>query len=128
MYQRHQLGRKAANEGVAAPPAGQVFALARDFEADEGATAVAATLDVSRGMEGDMAAKAPEGSTEWVKLVAVAVRWLAENVFAAAKSVGVPTVMALFCLLMVVRQQHEVQRLTTQLEGLLDELRDKIDE
>ncbi len=128
MYQRHQLGRNAANEGVAAPPTGKVFALARDFKANEGATAVAARLDVSRGEEGDMAAKTPEGNTEWITLVAGAVRWLVENVFAAAKSGGLPTVMALFCFLIVVRQQHEVQRLTTQLEGLLDELRDKIDE
>jgi len=127
MYQRHRLGRKAANEGVTTPAPAGVFALARDFKAVEGATAAAAGL-VSRGVEGDMAAKAPEGNEDWVRLVAGAVRWLAENLLAAAKLAGVPTVMALFCLLMVVRQQREVQRLTTQLEGLLSELRHKIDE
>lgn len=127
MYQRHQLGREAANDGVTAPPPAQVFAIARDFKAGEEVATVAAE-HVSRGMEGGVAAKAPEGNIDWGKLVLGAMRWLAENVFAAAKAAGAPTVLAMFCLLMVVRQQREVQRLTTQLEGLLDELRDQMDE
>lgn len=124
LYQRHQLGRKEANDGVAATPPAKVFALARDFKAGAATSAVGQS---PRGVEGEAAVKALEG-IDWVKLVVGTVRWLVESGVAAVKLAGVPTLLALFCLLLVTRQQREVQRLTTQLEELLEDLRNKIDE
>lgn len=125
MYQRHQLGRKAADDGVASPPPANVFALARDFKAE---VATSAGGQVPRGVESEMAAKPLDGNIDWFKLIVGTVRWLLENGVAAVKLAGVPTVLTLFCVLMVARQQRQVQRLTSQLEELLEDLRNKIDE
>lgn len=120
LYQRHQLGQKAANDGVAENPPANVFALARDFKAG---AATSAAGKVPRAVEGEAAAKALPGDIGWVNLIVGTVRWLVESGLAAVKSAGVPTVLALFCLLLVARQQREVQRLTTQLEEMLEDLR-----
>lgn len=125
LYQRHQLGRKAANDGVAATPPGKVFALARDFKAGAAASTAGQSL---RGVEGEAAVKVLEGNIDWLKLVVGTVRWLVESGVAAVKLAGVPTVVTLCCVLLVARQQREVQRLTSQLEELLEDLRNKIDE
>lgn len=124
LYQRHQLGRKAANDGVAATPPAKVFVLARDFKAGAAASAAG---ELPRGVEGEAAGNVPE-NIDWFKLVVGTVRWLMESGAAAMKLAGVSTVLTLLCVLLVSRQQREVQRLTSQLEELLEDLRNKIDE
>lgn len=125
LYQRHQLGRKAANDGVAATPPAKVFALSRDFKAR---AATSAEGQLPRGGEAEAAVKALGGDIDWFKLVVGTVRWLVQSGVATVKLAGVPTVLTLFCVLLVARQQREVQRLTSQLEELLEDLRNKIDE
>lgn len=130
MYQRHRVGRTAANDGVAAKPPAEVFALARDFRAEERA-ATGAARQVSRGIDDEAAVKALEGNTRWGKVAMGAVRWLAESGVAAVKLAGVPTVLTLLCLLLVAMQQRDVQRLTRQVEELVNavgDLRNKIEE
>lgn len=129
-YQRHRVGRAAANDGVAAKPPADVFALARDFPAEErGATGAAG--HVPRGVEGKAQAKALEGNTDWVATVMGAVRSQAKNGFEAVKSAGVPAILTLLCIVLVAMQQRDVQRLTGQVEELVNavsDMRNKMEE
>lgn len=154
VYQRHRLGRAAADDGVATDPPDNVFEAARRFAAGEGATD--AVKHVSRGTGGDAAAAAtvaagagaagagvaaagddaasglleqePEGRSKW-RIIGGVVRLLAEWAVAAVRLAGVPSVLSAFCLLVMVMQQRDVSRLAAQVEELLaavDELRELV--
>lgn len=126
-YERHRVGRTAANDGFAAKPPPHVFVLARDFPEERAATDAAGQL--SHGTEGE-AAKALEGNNDWVKIVMGVVRSQSELGVAAVKSAGVPTILTLLCIVLVVMQQRDVQRLTGQVEELVNavsDLRNKIE-
>lgn len=131
-YQRYRLGLAAANDGDASPPPAAVFELAMGFNAGEGTTDEAE--EVARGVEEVVVAMGePSREVDGIgaaNLVAGFVR-LPLEWSAAIKLPGVPTVLALLCLLMVVVQRREVQRLTGQVEELtaaVGELRYQIDE
>ena len=149
-YQRHRLGRTAADDGVATDPPDDVFEAARRFAAGEGATDAAKHEE--RGIGGDTTAPAAvaaaaggggiaaavasglelelesEGRNKW-SIVGGVVRLLAEWAVAAVRFAGVPSVLSVFCLLLVVMQQRDVRRLAAQVEELLaavDELRELV--
>lgn len=131
-FQRHRIGRVAANDGVtAAPPAG-VFELARGFAAGEGA--VGFPVEVEYGVEDEAGRNGTlrmglEGMANW-KAVAGVVHSLVRRGVEVVKSAGLPTVLSLFCLLVLALQQRDVRRLTNQVEELVaavGELRDRID-
>lgn len=119
MYQRHQIGRTAANDGVAAKPPQEVFALAGDFVPQDGATA-GVDGQAPRGAEIESALQPPEKNIDWASLVVGAARWLAENGVSAIKSAGAPTVLMFLCLLLVMMQQRDVRRLSGQVEELVN--------
>ena len=69
-----------------------------------------------------------EGRNKW-SIVGGVVRLLAEWAVAAVRFAGVPSVLSVFCLLLVVMQQRDVRRLAAQVEELLaavDELRELV--
>lgn len=129
-YQRHRVGQTVANDGVAAKPPADVFTLARDFPTEERA-ATGAAGHVSRGVEGKAEVEALEGNIDWVTIVMGAVRSQAESGVVAVKSAGVPAILTLLCIVLVAMQQRDVQRLTGQVEELVNavsDLRNKMEE
>lgn len=129
-YQRYRVGRTAANDGVAAKPPANVFALARDLPAEERAAA-GAVGQVSCGAEDKAAAKALEENSAWVNTVMGALMSQIQSGVAVVKSAGVPTILTLLCIVLVAMQQRHVQRLTGQVEELVNavsNLRTEIEE
>lgn len=145
-YQRHRIGRTAADDGVATDPPDNVFEAAREFTAGGGG-GTDATKNVARDLGGGAATAATvagaevagggdaasgllelesEGRSKW-RVVGGVARLLAEWAVAAVRLAGVPSVLSAFCLLLVVMQRRDVRRLTAQVEELLaavDELRE----
>ena len=141
-YQRHRIGRTAADNGVATDPPDNVFEAAREFAAGGGGTgaikhvardgaAAAATVAGAEVAAGEDAASGlleleSEGRSKW-RVAGGVVRLFAEWALAAVRLAGVPSVLSAFCLLLVAMQRRDVRRLTAQVEELLaavDELRE----
>lgn len=148
-YQRHRIGRAAADDGVATNPPDDVFDAAKKFAAGGGAANAA--KHATRGLGGGTttaAAAAAAGETGGVgpvgggvadagdaaselgleeelegknrwKIVGGLVRLLAEWAVAVVRFAGVPSVLCVLCVLVVVMQQRDVRRLTAQVEELL---------
>lgn len=157
-YQRHRIGHTAADDGVATDPPANIFEAARRFAAGEkttdttkhvargvrgdttaaaaAAAAVAATgAGVAIAAPGDDAGSelglesGLEGRRSKWRIAGGVVRLLAEWAVAAVRFAGVPSVLSVFCLLLVVMQQRDVRRLTAQVEELVakvDQLREVV--
>ncbi|CAM9408655.1 unnamed protein product [Scytosiphon promiscuus] len=121
--QRHMIGHTAANDGLAAKPPSEIFAIALNFTGEEEATK-GGTEDVSRDSKGESAVEAFQQSTDWAEIASRVVRWLAEIGIAAVKSVGVSTFLTLLGLLLVVMQQRDVRRLAAQVDQLAEAFAD----
>lgn len=123
LCQRTRIGHPAANDGVAAKPPLDFFAIAMNFTGEEAATK-GDTDHLSRDSEGESVVKASQQNTDWAELALRAIRWLVETGVAAVKSAGMSTILTILGLLVVVMQQRDVRRLAAQVDELTEAIGD----
>lgn len=123
-YQRHHLGRNAANRGSAPAPLAGVLDLATRFVVDDGSATSMHSVD----FVGDEVVAKPrdvssatglEGERENWRLVANLIKSLGDLAAAVVGVAGVPTVVMLCCVLLVFAQQRAIGKLNSQVEDLM---------